>query len=131
MRYFEAQNSLEGFFGFSDDFAGGSGETQCSVLVGDARRDTTSWVPFSAIGTAPCQNLDKRIKESGTIQKLDASYKFTDDHMVYLTWSEGFRPGGINRRGSLPPYLSDYLTNYELGWKTSWAGNRLRFNGAI
>jgi outer membrane receptor protein involved in Fe transport len=51
--------------------------------------------------------------------------------MLYATWSEGFRPGGINRRGTLPPYQADFLTNYELGFKTTWADNRLRFNGAI
>jgi iron complex outermembrane recepter protein len=131
LRYFKSENSLEGYFGFSDDFAGGSGEAQCSILAGDARGDTQSWVPYTAVGTAPCSNLDKRIDETDTIHKLNASYKFTDDHMMYVTWSRGYRPGGINRRGSLPPYLSDFLTNYELGWKTSWAGNRLRFNGAV
>lgn len=51
--------------------------------------------------------------------------------MVYATWSQGYRPGGINRRGTLPPYKSDFLTNYELGWKTSWADNKLVFNGAL
>jgi outer membrane receptor protein involved in Fe transport len=51
--------------------------------------------------------------------------------MFYATWSEGFRPGGVNRRGTFPPYKADFLTNYELGWKTSWADNRLRFNGAV
>lgn len=131
LRYFKSENSLEGFFGFSDDFAGGSGEAQCSILAGDTRGDTANWVPFSAVGTAPCKNLDKRIDESDTIHKLNASYKITDDHMVYATWSRGYRPGGINRRGSLPPYLSDFLTNYELGWKTAWANNSVRFNGAV
>jgi outer membrane receptor protein involved in Fe transport len=53
--------------------------------------------------------------------------------MVYATWSKGFRPGGVNRNGggTLPPYQPDYLTNYELGWKTTWLDHRLRFNGAI
>ncbi len=51
--------------------------------------------------------------------------------MLYATWSEGFRPGGINRRGTLPPYEADFLTNYEIGFKTTWADNRVRFNGAI
>ncbi|MGA1730340.1 MAG: TonB-dependent receptor domain-containing protein, partial [Steroidobacteraceae bacterium] len=31
----------------------------------------------------------------------------------------------------LPPYGADYLKNYELGWKTSWADDSLRFNGAV
>ena len=51
--------------------------------------------------------------------------------MIYATWSEGYRPGGINRRGTLPPYLSDFLTNYELGWKTTWADNTVSWNGAV
>jgi outer membrane receptor protein involved in Fe transport len=51
--------------------------------------------------------------------------------MVYFTWSEGYRPGGINRRGTLPPYQADVLTNVEFGWKTSWLDNRVTFNGSI
>jgi outer membrane receptor protein involved in Fe transport len=50
--------------------------------------------------------------------------------MIYGTWSTGYRPGGINRRGSLPPYKSDFLTNYEVGWKTTWLDGALRWNGA-
>ena len=49
--------------------------------------------------------------------------------MFYATWSRGFRPGGINRRGDIPPYDADFLTNYELGWKTTFGP--LRWNGAI
>jgi iron complex outermembrane recepter protein len=133
LRYFKSENSLEGYFGFSDDFSGSgkSGETLCSFNAGDERFDTSSWVPFSNIGTAPCSNLDKRVEEKDTIHKLNVAYNFDADRMIYATWSRGFRPGGINRNGSLPPYLADFLTNYELGWKTMWAGNRIRFNGAV
>ena len=31
---------------------------------------------------------------------------------------------------TLPPYITEFLTNYEVGWKTSWLDNRLTFNGA-
>jgi iron complex outermembrane receptor protein len=51
--------------------------------------------------------------------------------MFYATWSRGFRPGGINRRGDIPPYDADFLSNWELGWKTTLADGRLRWNGAI
>ncbi len=133
MRYFKYENSLEGFFGFSDDFSGSgrSGETLCSFMAGDERFDRSSFVPFSNIGTAPCKNLDKRVEDEDSIHKLNLAYNFDDDRMIYATWSRGFRPGGINRNGTLPPYLADFLTNYELGWKTTWAGNSLRFNGAV
>ena len=62
---------------------------------------------------------------------MNLTYKFTEEAMVYATYSEGFRPGGINRRGTLPPYEADWLTNYEIGWKTTWFDNRLRWNGAV
>ncbi len=116
-RHFRARNSLEGFFGFSEGYSGSTGESQCFDDV-----------PFKG---APCTNLDKTTRDSGTLGRLNLTYQINDDVMIYGTWSEGFRPGGINRRGSLPPYKSDYLTNYEFGWKTMWADNRFMFNGAV
>jgi outer membrane receptor protein involved in Fe transport len=49
--------------------------------------------------------------------------------MLYATWSKGFRPGGINRRGDIGPYNPDFLYNVELGWKTSFGP--VRWNGAV
>lgn len=117
LRAFRAENSLFGFFGFSDGFSGSTGVSQC----------------FSAfqLRGAPCTNLDKVVEETGTTHRLNLSYDVNDDVMLYATWSTGFRPGGINRRGSLPPYDSDFLTNFEFGWKTSWMDDRLRLNGAV
>jgi outer membrane receptor protein involved in Fe transport len=100
-------------------------------VAGDERFDTSNWVPFVSTGTAPCSNMDKRVDEKDTIHKLNVAYSFDADRMVYATWSRGYRPGGINRVGTLPPYLSDFLTNYEVGWKTTWAANSVRFNGAV
>jgi len=78
-------------------------------------------------------DLNGRTTSSGNTPKLNLTYKFDKDRMVYATWSKGFRPGGVNRNGggTLPPYQPDYLTNYEIGWKTTWLDNRLRFNGAV
>jgi iron complex outermembrane recepter protein len=140
VRYFQAENSLEGFFGFGDGYgtSGKNGESLCSLLgspgseVEDVLGDESTWVPFeNQTGTAPCKNLDRRVDEKDTIGKANVAYKFDDDRMVYATWSRGYRPGGINRVGTVPPYLSDFLTNYEVGWKTTWAGNRFRWNGAL
>lgn len=118
-RFFNVHNSLKGFFGFSTGYAPSAnyGEAAC---VSDEDYES-----------APCLVNDKEIKENGSLGRVNATYQIDDDTMVYATWSEGYRPGGINRRATLPPYLSDYLTNYELGWKTSWADNRLVFNGAV
>jgi iron complex outermembrane recepter protein len=124
IRFFRANNSLKGFFGFglTNDFTSSTGEKSCFSTV--------------SINGAPCMNLDRQVSESGNTPKLSASYKISPEHMVYATWSKGFRPGGINRRNRalgvpLPPYKADFLENFELGWKTSWLGDRLRFNGAV
>ena len=78
---------------------------------------------------SPCTNLDKRIKDSGFVHRLNLTYKPNDDLLFYATWSRGFRPGGVNRRGSFPPYEPDYLTNYEAGAKISF-GRGSHFNVA-
>jgi len=99
--------------------------------LGNLPGDRTGWQPYTSVSTAPCTNLDKSVKDDGVTPKVNLTYKFDDDRMVYVTYSEGFRPGGVNRRGTFPPYDADYLKNYEVGWKTTWMDNRLRFNGAV
>jgi hypothetical protein len=119
LREFHYKNTLAGFFGYglTSPFASYWGEATCFSTV--------------SINGAPCTNLDKTVSGSGSTPKVNATYKFDDRHMVYATFSKGFRPGGVNRNGSFGPYKSDFLTNYEIGWKTSSADNRVRFNGAL
>jgi iron complex outermembrane recepter protein len=118
VRFFRYRNSLEGFFGFGPGYSSSTGVAAC-------------FSPTPVVRGGPCTNVDKTTKDSGQTYKINAQYKIDDDRMVYATYSEGFRPGGINRRGTLPPYKADFLNNYEVGWKTSWLGNTLRWNGAV
>ncbi len=130
IRQFRSENSLEGFFGFSSNFA----EFYGYDVIGDPGNVPGMPACFSPVATqpdAPCTNINKLKTENGTTYRLNLAYKIDDDRMVYATWSTGFRPGGVNRRGSLPPYSSDFLTNYEVGWKTTIFDDRLRFNGAV
>jgi outer membrane receptor protein involved in Fe transport len=135
-RYFETENELVGFYGFARGFSGSgtNGEARCTVFVTGIEPpprpvvDPSAWVPYSG---APCQNLAKEQDEDGVSPKFNLTYRFDDDRMLYTTVSEGFRPGGANRRGTFPSYDADYLMNYEIGWKTSWAANTVRFNGAV
>ncbi len=117
IRFFNAKNSLRGYFGFSENFSSGTGEAAC--------------FDQNDFNGAPCVNLDKTVDEDDQIGRVNLTYQIDENKMIYATWSEGYRPGGINRRGSLPPYLSDFLTNYEAGWKTTWLDNTLSFNGAV
>ncbi len=70
---------------------------------------------------------------SGNVPRVNLTYKITPDKMVYATFSKGFRPGGVNRTAQkgIGPYQTDYLKNYEIGWKTQWFDHRLRWNGAV
>ncbi|WEK47769.1 MAG: TonB-dependent receptor [Candidatus Andeanibacterium colombiense] len=114
-RVYWYKNSLEGFFGFNNPGFSGNPQYLCQGP--------------STVDGAPCNNLDKDTSDTGFIHKLNATYKITPDVLVYATWSRGFRPGGINRRGSLAPYGPDTLDNYEIGWKTQFGP--VTFNGAI
>lgn len=76
-------------------------------------------------------HFDADTRDTGNTPKATITYHVDDHRMVYATYSTGYRPGGINRRPTQSPYKADYLKNYELGWKTSWLENRLRFNGAV
>ena len=118
-RYFRSNNSLGGFYGFSSGFSPSSSYGEAGCISPQSYRG------------APCLDFNKSVKETGSLGKVNLTWNITPTKLVYLTRSEGYRPGGINRRGSLPPYKSDYLTNYEFGWKTSWINNRLSFNGSV
>lgn len=78
------------------------------------------------------QDLNPVQSESDVTLKFSASYQIDDKKMIYGLYSEGFRNGGRNiaRPGVvLPlPYDPDFLQNYEMGLKSTWAGGRLRAN---
>lgn len=135
-RVFKSKNSLEGYFGFGLGYSssGNSGEALCDKNFGDGLPPDggpNTGADLPDYGRAPCKNLDADTDDSDSIWKANLSYKINEEALVYATYSEGFRPGGINRRGTVPPYAPDFLDNYEVGWKTSWFEDRLRFNGAV
>jgi outer membrane receptor protein involved in Fe transport len=154
LRAYKYDNSLIGFFGFGRNPGGGftdtpfnaagsskTGVIQCFTTTGATLRDNPggSLLP-PAVSGSPCVNLGtfngsgvspKRTKDNGLIHRLNLTWKIDPDRLVYATWSRGFRPGGINRRTTIAPYQADFLTNYEIGFKTSWADRRLRINGAF
>ena len=86
----------------------------------------------------PDGNPDKA-KSEGTIFKGTLTYTPTRDLLFYATYSEGFRPGLLNRPGGAQgpgnytvPYAldTDEVKNYEFGWKTQLFDRQLRFNGS-
>ena len=86
-------------------------------------------------------NYPDKAESDGVIGKATLSWNKSEDVMYYVTWSEGFRPGLLNRPagqstpdGSYtvrPVTDSDEVTNYEFGWKSVLQDGRLRFNGSV
>jgi outer membrane receptor protein involved in Fe transport len=80
-------------------------------------------------------------EDDGVIGKVTLSWRPNDDHLWYVTWSEGFRTGLLNRPGGAYQAANDYtvpfevmsdeLVNIELGWKLDMLDNTLRFNGSV
>lgn len=121
IRGFIANNTLNGF-------SGGYGAFDRQVTL------------FGCTGTTvqECPNIDKKYVERGETHKATLTWKPSPDKLLYATYSTGFRPGGNNRDAfalgqlqDIPAYKADTLTNYEIGWKTSWFDRHLTFNAAL
>lgn len=67
--------------------------------------------------------------------RVTLNYKPTEDALLYATYSRGVKPGGFLNVAVVfdvadALYKPEKLDNYEVGFKTSWADDRLRLNGA-
>jgi outer membrane receptor protein involved in Fe transport len=113
----------------------------CYTTTGQIVRDnpTGTLIP-AAVAGSPCTNLGdvvngnvvpKVAKGDGTTPKLTFTWKPSGDLLLYATFSEGFRPGGINRRATVEPYKADFLENMEIGYKGTLDEGRLRINAAL
>ena len=120
IRGYIADNGLKGFFGLHS----------YEALV-PTKPSHPACLAVVIVANTPCTNLNQSVKETGETHKVNLTYQIDPNHMVYATYSTGFRPGGVNRNSILPPYRADTLTNYEIGWKTMWLEGALRFNGAL
>jgi outer membrane receptor protein involved in Fe transport len=123
-----------------------TGVASCFLADGRTLRDayldgspTNTLLPAVVAG-GPCTNLatyvdgelrPKKTSDQGVTYRFNLTWKPNDALLFYAVASSGFRPGGINRRGDVASYATDVLTNYELGWKTTLADGKLRFNGAV
>jgi iron complex outermembrane recepter protein len=134
-RQYRYDNSLQGYYGYALNYTGPgphSGQATCGPPGG---APNPNYAPFNY---APCTDLNlTSVSADGHTELARLTYKFDPDHLVYATFSTGFRPGGVNRvydvhiNAIYPPYQSDQLKNYEVGWKTQWFDERLRWNGAL
>jgi len=142
IRYFWTDYQITGFAGVASSALNApsiflpTGAVGCPLPLTGARlecRNTNRLDPES-IG---------RYSEKGETHKIVVDWQFADQKLLYANYSTGFRPGGFNRPLRIratatqpsvvvaaPSFKSETLTNFELGFKTTW-NNMFRLNAAI
>ncbi|MWV27229.1 TonB-dependent receptor [Aurantiacibacter rhizosphaerae] len=107
--------------------------------------DTLQDIQNAGLNASQAQQVFNAVRAPDTAQTDGFIYKGslqvtpTQDTLIYATYSEGFRPGLLNRPGgatngagfTVPFELAtDEVKNYELGWKLDLIDGQLRFNGS-
>lgn len=89
------------------------------------------WKNGALIGYAPCSGTTEQNFEA-LLPKFALTYNVTDNFRPYASVTKGFKSGGFNI-GSNPgeAYDSEYTWNYELGFKSELAHNRIQLNAAL
>lgn len=108
--------------------------------------DATSLQGGPYAGTSELDGFSAAQTESATTPKGAITWQFTDNDMVYVSASKGFRGGGVNQPLpvecdpalasvglSAPPdtYKSDNLWSYELGTKDRLFNNRVNISASV
>ena len=96
-------------------------------IAGNGRGDLNTTPPIPAI---PFQGAED---STGKVTyRLAADYKFSDDAMVFGSYSRGFKSATYNLLFFNPvPTRPEVIDAYELGFKTDLLDRRVRLNGAL
>ncbi|MFB0612584.1 TonB-dependent receptor [Aurantiacibacter poecillastricola] len=107
--------------------------------------DSLQDIQDAGLSASQAQQVFNAVRAPDTAQTDGFIYKGslqvtpTPDTLLYATYSEGFRPGLLNRPGgatngqgfTVPFELeTDEVQNYELGWKLDLVDGQVRFNGS-
>jgi iron complex outermembrane receptor protein len=85
-----------------------------------------------AVVTQPDTSTNAKFKAISP--KASLSYQLADNHQLYVTYSRGYRAGGITQLSSDPSqpplyaYKPEYSNNFEIGLKNTFWDNQLRLN---
>ena len=141
-RYYNVEVDLDGsanssFFNLRSPVFGANTGVPLNQRVDQQRGGTNISAQFAADNTVGAPD---KAKTEGVIFKGTVTLTPNDDLLFYATYSEGFRPGLLNRPGgaagpngfTVPFALdTDEVKNYEIGYKTDLLNGQLRLNGSI
>ena len=147
-------NESAGMYGGSSGSFSGSVRANCASVSTDPATGLTTcnYVPLAVAPTQMTASsvLTTRLAGinpatyTGVLFKGNLTYKISPESLVYVTYSEGFRPGGFNRKGCNNVngsggltaaacsrnryYAPDSAKNYEIGAKLGLFNHRLQVN---
>ncbi len=105
--------------------------------------------PFLQAGSRVLPFIEKTIEIDEFTPMVNLSYDFSDDMMMYATYSEGFKSGGFTQRvfppqvqgftapadatdlDLIPTFDPEFVEVFELGFKSTLMDGLMRINGAI
>ncbi|MCY4154492.1 MAG: TonB-dependent receptor [Gammaproteobacteria bacterium] len=118
-----------------------SNDNDAFALFGELSFDLTDKVTLSAAIRYDEDNREQTDPTTGNVRedtfdsvqpKVTLTYQPADRKLVYATYSTGFRSGGFNAPGvPIDMFRDETLDNFEVGFKSSWANNRIIVNGAF
>lgn len=139
-RLFARQNHDEfkqySFFGdveyeLVDGFKLGVGARWFHSDRSDEQTIVQQFFPGQPTGPQPFQQF----KEGVLFKSFRLSYQQSPEALGYVQAAQGFRAGGPNYPGGFtltaPPYRSDSVWSYEIGWKQTLADGGIRWNSAL
>jgi outer membrane receptor protein involved in Fe transport len=153
LSYYENASSIEKqFAGFGE--ASYKFTNQLKLTVGARVENVKVESQYYANGlynggpTPPAQQAVTSSSQTPVNPKASFSYQISDNDLLYVTASRGFRPGGPNTpvpasacaadltaqdttAAQLASFKSDSVWNYEVGAKTLTLDNRLAVNGSV
>lgn len=141
LRYYNIEVDLEGsanssFFNLNSPVFGANAGVPLNQRVDQQRGGTNISQQFGPANTVGAPDV---AKAKGVIFKGTVTVTPTEDLLFYATYSEGFRPGLLNRPGgaagpngfTVPFELeTDEVKNYEFGWKMDLVDGQVRLNGS-
>ncbi len=148
-RYYDEKASMTGSSNMSFPLYASKATTNCPAYQGGRGVYNAATGTYSASANtkyyACSANLADTLKGlspatyNGFIFKGNVTYKLDEGSLVYATFSQGFRPGGFNRKpcnvvtpacNSLKQYAPDKVNNYEIGGKFALLDRTLQVNVA-
>lgn len=85
------------------------------------------------VSTLISPNVDYSHNYSKFTPKITLSYQATETQMLYASYAKGYRVGGFNpgQPADKVVYDPENSDNYEVGYKSTFLNNKIRFNAAL